>query len=74
MAKCGECDQDVLHVRDDFTGGTFPVNEEPTIVRGYRLGPPLEGERNRRAKLEDVELFIPHAQTCEQLTAGEGDG
>lgn len=64
MARCNVCEREILHVRDDFTGATFPVDLEPTRVRGYTLGRPGEGERSPRAHHADVEVYVPHALTC----------
>jgi len=64
MATCAKCQAEVLHVRDHYTGATFPVDAEPQKTTGYELGRPQEGERNPRAQLETLELYVPHEQTC----------
>jgi len=69
MAKCAECGAEIRHVRDNYTGATFPVDVEPLEVRGFRLMPPEEGERNQRAKFVTVELFEPHQVNCVQAEA-----
>lgn len=70
MAKCGTCNAEILHVRDDFTGATFAVDAEPSRAEGYSLGRPGEGERNPRADRTIVELYTPHEQTCDQRSVG----
>jgi len=74
MAKCGECGAEVRHVRDDYTGATFPVDVEPLQVRGFELRAPEEGERNQRAELRTVELYAPHALSCAQTSIEAEDG
>lgn len=71
MAKCTTCDAEVVHVRDEYTGATFPVDAEPERVQGYVLGRPAEGERSPRAERHTVEVYTPHVLSCEQL-AHEG--
>lgn len=71
MAKCSECKAEVRHVRDNFTGATFPVDVEPRRVRGFVLLPPEEGERNQRAELQEVELYSPHVASCPQTSLEE---
>lgn len=65
MAKCASCGVEITHVRDDYTGATFAVNADAARVRGFVLRPPQEGERNPRARYEEVALHEPHAPTCE---------
>lgn len=67
MAQCKECGEEVIHVRDGFTGATFPVDASPITTRGFALFPAGEGERNQRAELTDIEVFRPHNLTCAQL-------
>lgn len=71
MAKCSECDREVMSVRDQFTGATFYVDAEPQAVRGYQLARPEAGERIPRGAYVEVEVFVPHAQRCE---GGEATG
>lgn len=64
MAKCPECQAEVEHVKDDFTGASFPVDVEPVRARGFDLRAARAGERSRRAVLVDVEVYRPHSATC----------
>lgn len=64
MAKCATCGAAILHVRDDFTDASFPVDEEPVRMRGFELRSPKDGERTRRAVLVDVDVYRPHSATC----------
>lgn len=73
MAKCQACGGEVLHVRDDFTDATFPVDVFPVQVRGFELRAPRDGERARRAVLVDVEVHRPHSATCKATIKGIAD-
>jgi hypothetical protein len=64
MASCPTCGAEVLHVRDDFTDATFPVDVHPIRVRGFELKAPTGAERAKRAVLVDVEVHRPHSATC----------
>lgn len=66
MPKCARCGTEIVHVRDNYTGATFPVEAKPVPFRGYVLSPPREGERNQRADYRVAELFTPHSgDMCE---------
>lgn len=69
MAKCGACGREVTHVRDEYTGSTFPVDVEPVIGNGFTLSPPREGERNQRAHFHTSSLYQPHNATCDRSLA-----
>jgi hypothetical protein len=69
MATCGHCGKEIEHVRDDFTGATFPVDVEPTRMLGYELKAPGARQRARRAVLVNVELHRPHSATCRPVAA-----
>lgn len=71
MAKCGACGAEVTHVRDDYTGGTFPVDADPVIRNGYTLSAPKEGERNQRAQFHTSSLYQPHNLTCDRSLVAE---
>lgn len=78
-SQCNECGRDVIHVRDDYTGATFPVDAEPHTVEGFILQPPEEGKRNPRAIKGQLEAHVPHVQTCtgpqvEELVEEPDDG
>lgn len=64
MAKCAKCGGEVLHVRDDYTDATFPVDATPVRTRGFTLKQPVEGQRSLRAVLQDGEVYRPHSATC----------
>ena len=64
MATCSNCNEEIIHVRDSFTGATFPVDAEPKLVKGFALGQPGPREKNPRASYQEVEVFTPHAVTC----------
>ena len=66
MATCQHCGKDIIHVRDAFTGATFPVDAEPIIWKGFELGRPEAGARNPPARFNSVELYVPHAPICEE--------
>lgn len=60
MARRGTVSgHEVIHVRDDFTGATFPVLAEPTRLEGFVLEDPPEGERSPRAVRTTVEVYLP---------------
>lgn len=71
MATCKRCGQEVVHVRDDYTGATFPVDADPTTVEGFTLSPAREGERNQRATRELATLYVPHELRCQETTEEE---
>jgi hypothetical protein len=73
MATCQKCGGSILHVRDDFTGASFPVDEEPVRMRGYELKPPADASRAPRAVLVDVEVHRPHSATCKGTIKGIAD-
>lgn len=73
MAKCSDCGKDVLNVRDDFTGSTFPVDPEPVRMRGFTLKAAGEGERAPRAVLQDSEVYRPHSATCARTEKAQRD-
>lgn len=74
MAKCSRCGEEVTHVRETYTGATFPVDAEALVVQGFELQPPKEGERNQRAVRKSVALHAPHDPFCSQREeATDGD-
>jgi len=74
MAKCGSCGAPVIHVRDNFTGATFPVDATPAQLRGFVLSEPGEGERNQRADQRKVEVHQPHNLSCTTPPAEDAKG
>lgn len=63
-SKCSDCGAELIHVRDDYTGATFPVDADPETLDGLVLSEPRAGERNPRAVRERLEAHTPHVQTC----------
>lgn len=75
MAQCTICGGEILHVRDDFTDATFPVDAEPVRMRGFTLKAPEGSQRTQRAVLQDAEVYRPHSATCAtRAGAAERDG
>lgn len=67
VTECSDCQAPVIHVRDTFTGATFPVDAEP--YEGMALSPPGPRERNPRA--ERGVVYVPHHTTCSAQLALE---
>lgn len=59
---CSKCGGPVIHVRDPFTGATFPV--EGFAFEGVTLDPPGPGERNPRVSGR-AQVHVPHLPGCE---------
>jgi len=57
---CPDCGQEIIDVREEFTGATYPVDAIP--VAGLVLSPPAERQRNALA--ERGEVHLPHVATC----------